>query len=136
MTHRLLLSLALILLPLKVLAWDYQLMRGIDLYSVTQNNITIRIVCDPNEVFGSSQSAIIIEIDANPALSDSIGFEFPSEEIIETNLVYGQISKSHIEHNTWQRLLEGFRSYTEVTIGIQSQTRHLTLGDLVEFSCR
>ena len=39
-------------------AWDHDFGRGLDLYSATDNGTTIRVVCDPDRVYGSTESMV------------------------------------------------------------------------------
>ena len=55
--------LSLLIAPLAAspaLAWDHDVMRGLDLYSATDNGATIRVVCDPNRVYGGTESMVLI----------------------------------------------------------------------------
>ena len=130
--------LSLLIAPLAAspaLAWDHDVTRGLDLYSTTDNGTTIRVVCDPNRVYGGTESMVLIVFGGNSDLNTTATLTFADGKAITAPLVHGRLSKRDLADTVWQPLLDGFRNAetVEVTVGTASVT--MNLGDAPAFTC-
>ena len=56
-------------LPVSAFAWDHELERGVDLYQAGDADVGVSLVCDPNAVYGTSVSAVMIALDTDADIS-------------------------------------------------------------------
>ena len=117
------------------IAWDHDFTRGLDLYSTTDNGATIRLVCDPNRVYGGTESMVLIVFGGNSDLNTTATLTFPDGQTITALLVHGRLSKRDLAEHIWQPLLDGLRNTesVELTVGTASVT--MNLGDAPAFTC-
>ena len=117
------------------IAWDHDFTRGLDLYSTTDNGATIRLVCDPNRVYGGTESMVLIVFGGNSDLNTTATLTFPGGQTITASLVHGRLSKRDLAEHIWQPLLDGLRNTesVELTVGTASVT--MNLGDAPAFTC-
>lgn len=116
-------------------AWEHSFTRGLDLYSVTDNDTTIRLVCDPNRVYGGTETMVLIVINGNSDLSTDATLAFPGGETITAPLVHGRLSKRDLGKTVWEPLLEGLRNTARVELIVGDNTQTVDLGAPVAFSC-
>jgi len=124
-----------ILAPSIGAAWEHQFTRGVDLYRVVDGASALSLVCDPNGVYGSSESALTIEFAEGEEQSEVVSFRFPDETFVETSAVRGRVAKASSPDEVWQPLLNGLRSNVAVEIAIGDQVTTMNLGELRTFSC-
>ena len=117
------------------IAWDHDFTRGLDLYSTTDNGATIRLVCDPNRVYGGTESMVLIVFGGNSDLNTTATLTFPDGQTITASLVHGRLSKRDLAEHIWQPLLDGLRNTdsVELTVGTASVT--MNLRDAPAFTC-
>ncbi len=117
------------------LAWDHDFMRGLDLYSTTDNDATIRVVCDPNRVYGGTESMVLIVFGGHSDLNTTATLTFTDGQTITAPMVRGRLSKRDLAETVWQPLLDGLRKSetVELTVGTATVTMHL--GDAPAFTC-
>ena len=117
------------------LAWDHDFTRGLDLYSTTDNGATIRLVCDPNRVYGGTESMVLILFGGNADLNTTATLTFPDGQAVTAPLVHGRLSKRDLAENVWQPLLDGLRHTETVELTIGAATVTMNLGDAPAFTC-
>ena len=86
------------------LAWDHDFTRGLDLYSTTDNCATIRVVCDPNRVYGGTESMVLIVFGGTSDLNTTGTLAFADGKTITAPLVHGRLSKRDLSETIWQSL--------------------------------
>lgn len=128
-----LLITALIASP--ALAWDHDFTRGLDLYSTTDNGVTIRLVCDPNRVYGGTESMILIVFRGNSDLNTTATLAFADGQTVTAPMVHGRLSKRDLAENIWQPLLDGLRNTETVELTVGTATVTMNLGDAPAFTC-
>ncbi len=128
-----LLITALIASP--ALAWDHDFTRGLDLYSTTDNGVTIRLVCDPNRVYGGTESMILIVFRGNSDLNTTATLTFADGQTVTAPMVHGRLSKRDLAENIWQPLLDGLRNTETVELTVGTATVTMNLGDAPAFTC-
>lgn len=128
-----LLITALIASP--ALAWDHDFTRGLDLYSTTDNGVTIRLVCDPNRVYGGTESMILIVFRGNSDLNTTATLTFADGQTVTAPMVHGRLSKRDLAENIWQPLLDGLRNTETVELTVGTATATMNLGDAPAFTC-
>lgn len=128
-----LLITALIASP--ALAWDHDFTRGLDLYSTTDNGATIRLVCDPNRVYGGTESMILIVFRGNSDLNTTATLTFADGQTVTAPMVHGRLSKRDLAENIWQPLLNGLRNTETVELTVGTATVTMNLGDAPAFTC-
>ncbi|WP_421864926.1 hypothetical protein [Parvibaculum sp.] len=80
--------------PAVASAWEHEHERGVDLYRTENAGMVVSLVCDPNTVYGTSESAVLIEAGNNPDLSAEVGFSFPDGNRIGAAMVHGRYGKA------------------------------------------
>jgi len=121
--------------PAPAFAWEHSFARGLDLYSITDGGATIRLVCDPNRVYGGTESMVLIVVGGNSDLNTDATLTFPSGETITAPLVHGRLSKRDLREAVWQPLLDGLRNAARVELSVGANTQTVDLGEPVAFSC-
>ena len=116
-------------------AWEHDFTRGLDLYSTTDNGATIRLVCDPNRVYGGTESMVLIVLGGHSDLSTTATLAFPGAPTITTQLVHGRLAKRNLAHSVWQPIIDGLRNTERVELTVGGTTRTLNLGDAPAFTC-
>ena len=126
---------AMVLSAAPVFAWEHTFTRGLDLYSVTDNGATIRLVCDPNRVYGGTETMVLIVVDGNSDLNTDATLAFPGGETITAPLMHGRMSKRDLGDTIWQPLLDGLRNTARVELSVGGTTQVVDLGEPLAFSC-
>ena len=130
--------LSLLIAPLAAspaLAWDHDFTRGLDLYSASDNGATIRVVCDPNRVYGGTESMVLIVFGGTSDLNTTTTLAFKDGQTITAPLVHGRLSKRDLAGNVWKSLLDGFRNAETVELTVGTATVTMNLGDAPAFTC-
>jgi hypothetical protein len=122
-------------LPVAAFAWDHEMERGVDLYQAGDADVGVSLVCDPNSVYGTTVSAVLIALGADPDVSAVATFRFPDLITIDAPMTHGRISKAENQDGIWGPLLAGFRAHNAVEITVNDQTHSVALGDPLPFSC-
>lgn len=123
------------LLPVSAHAWEHDFTRGLDLYSTTSNGATIRLVCDPNRVYGGTESMILIALGGESDLNSDTTFSFDDGPTISAPMVHGRLSKRDLDTTLWQPLLGALRNAERVHLTVNGDTRTVDLGKSVAFTC-
>jgi len=118
-----------------VVAWEHDFTRGLDLYSTTDNGATIRLICDPNRVYGGTESMVLIVLGGNSDLTTTATLAFPSGQTVSAPLVHGRLAKRDLAENIWQPIIEGLRNTERVELTVGDTTSTLNLGDPPAFTC-
>lgn len=129
------LSATLAVMPLSAFAWEHRFERGVDLYETQSGNIALSLVCDPNTVYGTTVSAVLVGLGSDLEMNGDVSFRFPDLVTISAILEYGHVSKALNEDGVWPPLLEGFRAHSAVEITIGGVTQSVDLGDPMVFTC-
>lgn len=131
-----LISLALLAsVPVSAFAWDHQMERGVDLYQAGDADMGVSLVCDPNSVYGTSVSAVLIALDADPDISAVATFRFPDLITIDAPMAHGRISKADNQNGIWGPLVAGLRAHSTVDVSLNGETHSVALGEPLPFSC-
>lgn len=117
------------------LAWDHDFTRGLDLYSTTDKGATIRVVCDPNRVYGGTESMVLIVFGENSDLNTTATLSFTDGQTITAPMVHGRLSKRDLAETVWQPLLDGLRNSETVELTVGTATVTMNLGDAPAFTC-
>lgn len=121
--------------PVSAFAWDHEMERGVDLYQTGDPNVGVSLVCDPNSVYGTTVSAVLIALDANPDISAVATFRFPDLITIDATMTHGRISKADNQNGIWEPLVAGLRAHSAVDISLSGQIHTVTLGEPLPFTC-
>lgn len=121
--------------PAVASAWEHEHERGVDLYRTENAGVVVSLVCDPNTVYGTTESAVLIEAGDNPDLSAEVGFSFPDGNRIGAVMVHGRYGKATANPVEWETLIAGFRAHQTVTITIGDSSTEVELGDPMPFTC-
>lgn len=133
---RTLISIALLAsVPVSAFAWDHEMERGVDLYQAGDADVGVSLVCDPNSVYGTSVSAVMIALDADPDISAVATFRFPDLIMIDAPMAHGRISKADNQDGIWEPLVAGLRAHSAVEISLNDETHTVSLGDPLPFTC-
>lgn len=127
--------LVAILAASPALAWDHDFTRGLDLYSTTDNGATIRVVCDPNRVYGGTESMVLIVFGGQSDLNTTATLTFADGQTITAPMVHGRLSKRDLAETVWQPLLDGLRNAETVELTVGTATVTMNLGDASAFTC-
>lgn len=122
-------------LPVSSFAWDHEMERGVDLYQAGDADVGVSLVCDPNSVYGTSVSAVMIALDADPDISAVATFRFPDLITIDAPMAHGRISKADNQDGIWEPLVAGLRAHSAVEISLNGETHTVSLGDPLPFTC-
>ena len=117
------------------LAWDHDFIRGLDLYSTTDNGATIRVVCDPNRVYGGTESMVLIVFGGQSDLNTTATLTFADGQTITAPMVHGRLSKRDLAETVWQPLLDNLRNAETVELTVGTATVTMNLGDAPAFTC-
>lgn len=117
------------------IAWEHDFTRGLDLYSATDNGTTIRLVCDPNRVYGGTETMVLIVLGGNSDLNTTATLNFPGGESVTAPLIHGRLSKRDLGETIWQPLLDGLRNMPRVELTVGESTQTVDLGEPVAFTC-
>lgn len=128
-------SVTLAVFPLSALAWQHDLQRGVDLYQTQDVNVALSLVCDPNSVYGTTVSAVMVGIGTKTELNTAATFQFPDLVTVRVTLDHGRISKATNEGGAWEPLLSGFRSHSVVEISVGDVSQTVNLGEPMPFTC-
>ena len=127
--------LVAILAASPALAWDNDFTRGLDLYSTTDNGATIRVVCDPNRVYGGTESMVLIVFGGQSDLNTTATLTFADGQTITAPMVHGRLSKRDLAETVWQPLLDGLRNAETIELTVGTATVTMNLGDAPAFTC-
>lgn len=116
-------------------AWDHTFQRGLDLYTVADGTIVVSIVCDPNSVYGTTESAVFIQTGADPFETKELTFWLADGVAIQVHLEKGRIAKALTEDLIWRTLLNGFRQFDTVVIEDGDESQYVILGDPMMLTC-
>lgn len=119
----------------QVHAWEHDFTRGLDLYSASDNEATIRLVCDPNRVYGGTETMVLIVLGGDTDLNTTATLAFPDGETVTAPLVHGRLSKRNLGDALWKPLLDGFRNTSRVELTVGDTTRIVELGEPIAFTC-
>lgn len=122
-------------LPVSALAWDHEMERGVDLYQAGDSDVGVSLVCDPNSVYGTTVSAVMVSFGADPDISAVTTFRFPDLIRIDATMIHGRISKAENQDGVWEPLLAGLRAHSAVEISLNGEMRTVALGDPLPFTC-
>lgn len=126
----------LALAPATAFAWEHELQRGLDLYSATDGVAVVRIVCDPNNVYGGTpETAVLVSLGADDDATAEAVFRFADNVSVTGPMVHGRISQAHVPAELWNDLLTGFRTNEAVEITMGNRTESVNLGKPMPFSC-
>lgn len=124
-----------VLCPAAASAWEHDLQRGVDLYRAVDGTTTISLVCDPRSVYGTSESAVLIELGEAFGIDADASFRFPDGVLVQGRFVRGRIAKVEAQGGSWEPLLTGFRAHSSVEITVKDQTLDVDLGEPKVFTC-
>ena len=116
-------------------AWEHDFTRGLDLYSASDNGAIIRLVCDPNRVYGGTETMVLIVLGGNSDLNTDATLTFPGGETITAPLVHGRLFKRDLGETIWQPLVDGLRNMPRVELTVGESTQVIDLGQPVAFTC-
>lgn len=133
--NRVVLALVAALVAAPAVAWEHDFTRGLDLYSTTDNGATIRLICDPNRVYGGTETMVLIVLGGNSDLTATATLSFPDGQTVTAPLVHGRLAKRDLTKNVWRPILEGLRNTRRVELTIGDTTRILNLSDAPAFTC-
>lgn len=131
----LLLSALICGFPMAVGAWEHSHERGVDLYQAGNSELSVSLVCDPNGVYGTTNSGVLLEVGANPDLSGPVELMFPDGNRVKAELDHGRYGKAEVDEATWQATLEGLRSHQSMTVLIGGENIGVELGEPMPFTC-
>ena len=97
--------------------------------------MVLSLVCDPNSVYGTTVSAVLVGVGCELEMNTVATFRFPDLITVQATLDHGRISKSTNEGSAWEPLLAGFRSHSIVEISVDEVSHTVQLGDPMPFSC-
>ena len=130
------LGVALAFVPASAFAWEYQLERGVDLYSALDGIAAVRLVCDPNNVYGGTpETAILVSLGTTDDATADATFRFSDSVSVTGPMEHGRIGQADVPANVWNDLLTGFRSNETVEITVGSRTASVNLGEPMPFTC-
>ena len=122
-------------LPFSAQAWEHSMERGVDLYRVVDNGVSVSLVCDPRSVYGTTESAVLVQLGAaEDATTDAI-FRFPDGIVVQAPIVRGRIAKATAQNGPWEPLMSGFRAHSAVQVTADERTFDVSLGEPMPFSC-
>ena len=67
----------LAIVPFSVSAWEHAMERGVDLYQTSDPVMVLSLVCDPNSVYGTTVSAVLVGVGSNLEMNAIATFRFP-----------------------------------------------------------
>jgi len=123
------------ILPITAQAWEHSMERGVDLYQTLDGNVSVSMVCDPNSVYGTTVSAVMVGIGSELDMNAPVTFRFPDLISIQATLDHGRISKADNEGGAWEPLLTGFRTHSAVAVSVGEEAYEVNLGEPMPFSC-
>lgn len=116
-------------------AWEHDHERGVDLYRAVDGGVTVSLVCDPNAVYGTTESAVLLEVNNNPDLSGHVTLGFPDGNNFDLELVHGRFGKATANPEAWEALISGFRAHHSATVIVGDTALEVELGDPMPFTC-
>ena len=122
-------------LPLSAQAWEHSMERGVDLYRVVDNGVAVSLVCDPRSVYGTTESAVLVQLGAAEDATTDATFRFPDGIVVQAAIVRGRIAKAATQGGAWEPLLTGFRAHSAVQVTAGERMFDVNLGDPMAFSC-
>jgi hypothetical protein len=122
-------------LPVTAQAWEHSIERGVDLYQTLDGAVSVSMVCDPNTVYGTTVSAVMVGVGPELDMSVPVTFRFPDLISIQATLDHGRISKADNADGAWEPLLTGFRTHNAVAVSVGDESYDVKLGDPMPFSC-
>lgn len=124
-----------VLHPMAASAWEHEMQRGVDLYRVVDGDTAISLVCDPRSVYGTTESAVLIELGSEFDIDADASFRFPDGILVQGHFVRGRIAKAETQGGAWEPLLTGFRAHSSVEVTVNDQTLDVDLGEPKVFTC-
>ncbi|KIX16144.1 hypothetical protein [Paracoccus sp. 228] len=122
-------------LPLSAGAWEHSHERGVDLYQAGSSELMVSLVCDPNSVYGTTNSGVLLEVGANPDLSGPVELIFPDGNRVKAELDHGRFGKAEADEAAWQTTLDGLRAHQSMTVSIDGEIIGVELGEPMPFTC-
>ena len=133
--NTIILSALVAALPLSAQAWEHSMERGVDLYRVTDNGVAVSLVCDPRSVYGTTESAVLVQLGAVEDAATDATFRFPDGIVVQVPIVRGRIAKAATQVGAWEPLMSGFRTHSAVQVSADDRMFDVSLGDPMPFSC-
>lgn len=122
-------------LPVTAWAWEHAHDRGVDLYLTGGGEMSLSLVCDPNSVYGTTNSAVLVEAGGNRDISGPVQFAFPDGNRVDAELTHGRFGKDVADPAKWQLVLEGVRMHQSITVTLEGSSAEVQLGEPMPFTC-
>jgi len=116
-------------------AWQHETDRGVDLYRTGSGEIAVSLVCDPRSVYGTTESAVLIEVGDDQDHSGEMEFRFPDATVVKAPLIHGRFGMAGNDGSLWRSLLTGLRAHDTVSVTVGGQSFDVTLGEPMPFTC-
>lgn len=94
-------------------SWDTGISRGLDVYSIKGATSSLKLICDPDKVFGENadETKLLVQIAGNDAEGPvHIAFDSADYPTISLTFAHGVSLKKAAEPETWQSLVDGLAS--------------------------
>jgi len=119
----------------QAVAWTADLQRGVDLYQVSENGVSLTLVCDPKGVYGGDETALSIAVGGDGQLTGTVVITFIGGPKVELALDHGRIAKRDLDPAVWATLFGGLSSERSLSVLWNGQPHVVETGELPGFSC-
>jgi hypothetical protein len=119
----------------QAVAWTAEIQRGIDLYAVDGDDVSLSLVCDPKGVYGGDETALSIAVVGDGLLTGTVVITFISGAKVELALDHGRIAKRDLDPAVWATLLGGLSSERSLSVLWNGQPHVVETGEQPGFSC-
>ena len=121
--------------PMAAFSWTKEMDRGLILFNVASDSLSLTFVCDPNDSYEADQTSVQVSISGESMPSGPVTFTFQDQEQVVVELVYGSLLRANIGSEQWELLVEGLTHNDRVDVTVGSTSMHLRTGEALPAIC-
>jgi len=130
-------ALAAMSVPVHALdAWTVGVERGLPTYALTSEAGEVRLVCDPDRVFGPTPNgALVVRFDKDAAAPDMVVVLAKSGEQARLPVKNGLAAQASVDAADWSKMVATFRDGGEFALVTSADSLTFETAPLPELAC-
>ena len=118
--------------------WDTSLTRGLDVYSIAGKTSSVKLICDPETVFGENadETKLIVQLAGTDAQGQvHIAFDSADVPTISLEFAHGVSLKKAADSTVWNNLIKGLSSGSQFALVTKDAKEIYVPKKALETSC-
>ena len=118
--------------------WDASLTRGLDVYNIEGNTSSVKLICDPEKVYGENadETKLIVQLAGADAQGQvHIAFDSPDVPTISLEFAHGVSLKKAADTTVWENLIKGLSSGSQFALVTKDAKEIYIPKDALNSSC-